>query len=250
MSKRNTARKLLLLCAVLLAACIGACACYLGIYYHASDEAAAIADSETIRIGGHEVLLFLPDDHPGTDSSSAFVFYPGGKVQAQAYAPLCSALAERGIPCALVVMPFRLAVFGSGAAKDVITYLTDTLGCSTVCIGGHSLGGAMAAVYAASDAGRLDGIVLLGAYSTKDLTDAGLRVLSIYGSEDGVLSRERYAECLSNLPADFTELVIGGGCHSYFGDYGMQKGDGSPSIDREEQLTETADAIAAWMRRG
>ena len=98
-----------------------------------------------------------------------------------------------------------------------------------------------------AQAHRLDGLVLLAAYSTADLTDSGLRVYSTYGSEDGVLNREKYEADRTNLPQDTTETVINGGCHAGFGSYGAQKGDGAPVISAEEQQQQTADALAAWM---
>ena len=98
-----------------------------------------------------------------------------------------------------------------------------------------------------AQAHRLDGLVLLAAYSTADLTDSGLRVYAAYGSEDGVLNREKYEADRVNLPQDTTETVIDGGCHAGFGSYGAQKGDGTPTISAEEQQRQTADALAAWM---
>ena len=82
---------------------------------------------------------------------------------------------------------------------------------------------------------------------TADLTDSGLRVYAAYGSEDGVLNREKYEADRINLPQDTTETVIDGGCHAGFGSYGAQKGDGAPVISAEEQQQQTADALAAWM---
>ena len=84
-------------------------------------------------------------------------------------------------------------------------------------------------------------------YYHADLTDSGLRVYSTYGSEDGVLNREKYEADRINLPQDTTETVIDGGCHAGFGSYGAQKGDGAPVISAEEQQQQTADVLAAWM---
>ena len=84
-------------------------------------------------------------------------------------------------------------------------------------------------------------------YYHADLTDSGLRVYAAYGSEDGVLNREKYEADRINLPQDTTETVIDGGCHAGFGSYGAQKGDGAPVISAEEQQQQTADALAAWM---
>ena len=83
--------------------------------------------------------------------------------------------------------------------------------------------------------------------NTADLTDSGLRVYAAYGSEDGVLNREKYEADRINLPQDTAETVIGGGCHAGFGSYGVQKGDSAPVISAEEQQQQTADALAAWM---
>ena len=84
-------------------------------------------------------------------------------------------------------------------------------------------------------------------YYHADLTDSGLRVYAAYGSEDGVLNREKYEADRTNLPQDTTETVIDCGCHAGFGIYGAQKGDGAPVISAEEQQQQTADALAAWM---
>lgn len=116
-------------------------------------------------------------------------------------------------------------------------------------ISGHSLGGAMAASYAAKHSDSLDGLVLLAAYSTADLKDSGLRVYTTYGSEDGVLNREKLEANRGNLPQDTIETVINGGCHAGFGSYGSQKGDGEPTISAEEQQQQTSDAVAAWIEQ-
>ena len=91
------------------------------------------------------------------------------------------------------------------------------------------------------------GIYVSDYYYHADLTDSGLRVYAAYGSEDGVLNREKYEADRINLPQDTTETVIDGGCHAGFGSYGAQKGDGTPTISAEEQQRQTADALAAWM---
>ena len=105
----------------------------------------------------------------------------------------------------------------------------------------------MASNYAAAHSEDFDGLILLAAYSTKDLTGTTLRVLSVYGSEDGVMNRESYEKNRANLPADTTEVVLDGGCHAQFGSYGPQDGDGVPTISGEEQIRQTAEAIAAFV---
>ena len=107
----------------------------------------------------------------------------------------------------------------------------------------------MAANYAAAHYEDYDGLILLAAYSTKDLTQTDLRVLSVYGSEDGVMDSQTYEDNRKNLPADTVEIVLNGGCHAQFGSYGPQDGDGVPTISGEEQIRQTAEAIWAFMEK-
>ena len=102
----------------------------------------------------------------------------------------------------------------------------------------------MAASYLEKNAEDYEGLILLGSYSTADLSATDLDVLSVYGSEDKVMNHEKYDENKSNLPDGFTETIIDGGCHAYFGMYGAQDGDGIATITNEEQIYRTADEIA------
>ena len=151
------------------------------------------------------------------------------------------ACAEKGILCIIVEMPFHLAVFDINAANGIQEEYPQI---EHWYMGGHSLGGSMAASYLAKHPDEYEGLILLGSYSTADLSDNELEVLSIYGSEDQVLNREKYNDNIGNLPKEFTEIVIEGGCHAYFGMYGAQDGDGTPSISNSQQILQTAAYIA------
>lgn len=102
----------------------------------------------------------------------------------------------------------------------------------------------MAAAYVSENIENFEGLILLASYSTANLSDTSLEVLSVYGSEDKVLSADKYEENKSNLPSDFEGIIIDGGCHAYFGMYGEQNGDGDATITQEKQITITANAIA------
>ena len=138
----------------------------------------------------------------------------------------------------LVRMPFRLAVFGVNKADHVMAHHDY----ARWYIGGHSLGGAMAASYAAAHSGQLSGLYLLAAYPTNPL-DENTRAAVIYGSEDGVLNRTRLAEAKRYLPGSSVTYVIEGGNHAQFGNYGIQSGDGKAVISAEEQQRRTAELI-------
>ena len=224
---------------VVLAVTFGGIGIYLGDYYKAKiDSTAVFAPEKSISVTtlDNGDILFMPEN-----PEAGFVFYPGGKVEYTAYTPLMEACASRGIACVLVEMPFNLAVFDISAAEGIPDEYPEI---SEWYVGGHSLGGSMAASYIGENTGEYKGLVLLGSYSTADLSCLDIDALSVYGSEDCVMNKEKYNECLSNLPADFKEIVIEGGCHAYFGMYGAQEGDGVPTISNIEQINKTADIIA------
>lgn len=214
---------------------------YVNDYYHADmKQIEAYQVSENIKVYEEDGnYIFEPEQiHAG------FIFYPGGKVEEEAYIPLLKELATQDILCILVKMPLRLAVLDINAAN---TFVNEFSQIDTWYIGGHSLGGAMASSYIAKQ-DNFKGLVLLGAYSTADLSQTDLHVLSIYGSEDQVMNKEKYQSNLSNLPSDYKEVIIDGGCHAYFGMYGKQDGDGNPTISNKEQIQQTAIAICSMIK--
>jgi hypothetical protein len=198
-------------------------------YYRADSTAVKIVTSVDSHIKKLDsITVFYPD--AAADRGSGLIFYPGGKVEADAYAPILKRLSQKGVTCVLVRMPFNLAVFDVNAADRVYGMLPEI---KSWYIGGHSLGGAMASSYAVKNEAKIKGVVLLGAYPTGSLN---IPVLALYGSEDGVLDRTKL-----NGIGDVVEIE--GGNHAYFGDYGEQKGDGTATITRDEQQTIAADAI-------
>ncbi len=126
---------------------------------------------------------------------------------------------EQGVDCLLIKMPCNLAILGQNKVEDIM----EAYEYKHWYLAGHSLGGAMAASYAAGHAESLDGLILLAAYPTKDLKGEQFSVLSVYGSEDGVLNVEKLEEGRLLMPAGYTELCMEGGNHAGFGNYGRQK---------------------------
>lgn len=238
--KLQSKRKVLIATLSILAALIiifVLCAIYLGSYYSADTDAieAYLSKDMSYTQDKYGTIAFEP-----LGATKGFIFYPGGKVEHEAYIPLMASLAENGILCVLVEMPFKLAVFDVNAAEGIqekYPQITEWY------IGGHSLGGSMAASYVSKHTEEYKGLVLLGSYSTADLSQSSLKVLSVYGSEDKVLNQEKYNKYKENLPQDFEELVIEGGCHANFGMYGHQDGDGTPTVTNEEQIIITVDSI-------
>ena len=220
---------------------VGACAAYLGDYYRADNEAigAFLPQGATWREEPNGTIVFKPQS-----ATKGFIFYPGGKVEYTAYIPLMQACAEKGILCVLVDMPFNLAVLDVNAAEGIQSEYPQI---EEWYIGGHSLGGSMAAAYLSNNVYDYEGLILLGSYSTVNLSNADIAVLSVFGSEDKIMNREKYEENKVNLPSNFTEFVIEGGCHAYFGMYGVQDGDGTPQITNEEQIYLMVENIVDMM---
>lgn len=218
---------------------VAAAAFYINDYYRALPEAfeavTEVTEGITVLEEEDDYIVFLPEN-----AEKGLIFYPGGKVEYEAYAPLMKALAEQGLLCVLLHMPANLAVLDMGAAQGVQERYPQV---DSWYIGGHSLGGSMAASYAGKNSADFDGVILLASYSTADLTDHALRVISLYGSEDGVLNAEKYVKYRDNLPEDTHENVLEGGCHAYFGAYGTQDGDGTPTVTAWEQIQWTVEEI-------
>ena len=237
-------RRVLVVVAALLVAAGIAFGAYVSDYSRAGSAAqeiisAGAAADATIRVDEGDSFIAVGD----STAEYGVVFYPGGKVAPEAYVPLAAKLARRGVFCVIPKMPFNLAVFNINAADSVFDAYPNV---THWWVGGHSLGGAMAASYAASNASKVEGVALLAAYASDDLAALGLKVVVVYGSNDGVVNREKLGSCIAQLPAD-SALEIAGGNHAGFGDYGVQSGDNEASISADDQQEQAAGAVVAAM---
>jgi hypothetical protein len=176
-------------------------------------------------------LVYTPQ---GSDPTTGLILYPGGRVDTRAYAPLASLIAHEGFAVIVVPMPLNFAFLGVNRATQVIETFPEI---DHWAIGGHSLGGAMAAEFAKSNLNRIDGLVLWASYPAQntDLSETNLAVASIYASNDGLATLQDIQDSKARLPEDTQFLLIEGGNHAGFGWYGSQNGDGDPEITRVEQ---------------
>jgi len=189
-------------------------------------------------------LVFTPADN--LPVKTGFIFYPGGRVDYRAYAPMASALAANGYLVVIPRMPLNLAVFGIDLASDVIAAHSEI---SSWTIGGHSLGGSMAASYVYEHPDQIDGLVLLASYpaESNDLSGYAGSVLSISGELDGLATPEKIAQSVGLLPDNTQWVNIEGGNHAQFGWYGDQKGDNLADISREEQQLLVSQSILDYL---
>jgi hypothetical protein len=204
---------------------------------------ASLESDESVTVTTEPWLTFTPTEA----SSVGFIFYPGGRVPVEAYAPPARAIAEAGYLTVVPSMPFGLAVLAPNTADDIIEAYPEI---DQWVIGGHSLGGAMAADYAAGH-DSVEGLVLWAAYPAAgtDLSEQAIEVTSVYATEDGLSTIEEIEASRVQLPPTTTFLEISGGNHAGFGWYGPQDGDGEATISREEQQAQvvaaTLDLLAA-----
>lgn len=205
---------------------------------------AALESDDRVAVSQSPWISFTPTQDP---HATGFIFYPGGRVDPRAYAPPARAIAEQGYPVYIVPMPLNLAVLGSNRALDVMAADPEI---ERWVIGGHSLGGAMAASFAVNQPGAVDGLVLWAAFppSGTDLAQRSeLKVASIYGTLDGLATPEEVRAGAALLPADAQFVPIDGGNHAQFGSYGDQAGDNPATISRAEQQAAAVAATAVTL---
>jgi hypothetical protein len=177
---------------------------------------------------------------------SGVIIYPGGRVDPRSYAPAVRALAEQGYLAVIVPMPLNLAVFAPNRASQVIAAFPDI---QNWVVGGHSLGGAMAASYVYANSSLVQGLFLWAAYppASDDLSGFDLAVASIYASPDGLATPDKIAASRPLLPAATHWVKIEGGNHAQFGWYGEQPGDNPATISRRDQQAQVVEATAALL---
>lgn len=204
----------------------------------------ALEDGDGVSIRSTNLVVRMDPDNPKT---TGLVFYPGAKVDPRAYAHILRPIAEAGYPVVIIKLPFNLAVLSPNAADTVVG---DDDEIDRWVVGGHSLGGAMAATYASEEHDELVGLLLYAAYPASDMSDrTGLIVTSIFGTEDGLATVDDIRASMADLPPDTLFVPIEGGIHAFFGDYGAQAGDGTATISRDDAQDQIVEATLDQMNR-
>lgn len=226
-------KKILMAIVVLLLALSGAFLIYASVFYKADPVALAVMENAgNLRIEDDLILL-----SPDTAADTALIFYPGAKVEYLAYLPLLEKITERSdITCILVKMPFNMAIFDVNAADRIIERYPEI---ENWYIGGHSMGGAMASRFASKQPDKVKGLILLGAYLYGDYPAE--KSLTVYGSFNTSVAEQ----------VDYTDnvVVIEGGNHAQFGNYGRQKGDPDATVSSETQQKSAVEAVAGFLAK-
>lgn len=179
-------------------------------------------------------------------SKLTVVFYPGALVAPNSYSIWAKKVAQAGYTVKIAHFPLNMALFKIKAADQLIGSNEKYV------VGGHSLGGAMAARYANQTKKKnMQGIFFLAAYPDEKgrLDHKDLAALSITATCDGVLNWKKYREGKKYLPANTTYDSIAGGNHGGFGSYGQQKGDKKATISNAKQQEIIADDLIKWLKK-
>ncbi|WP_304452272.1 alpha/beta hydrolase [Nocardiopsis sp. YSL2] len=251
---RGTGRRRVLVTVLAVAAALvvlvaAASAVWLATPYRAEADALAGARAlPGVRIeAADDAVVLEPED---AASGTGVVFYPGARVEADAYAASWAPVVQAaGVTVVIPRMPLRLAVLDPDRADAAVAEHGG--GVERWYLGGHSLGGAMAAAHAGDDpAFPLAGVVLWGAYATEGagLSDRDdLRVLSVAGSEDGLSDPATIDANRDHLPEEAAMVEIDGMNHAQFGAYGDQAGDETATIDDPAARRALAEAVTGFL---
>ena len=202
-----------------------------------------LQSSDTVIVEDGKWLTFSPVEK---DPEVGFIFYPGGNVDHYAYAPALYKIAEAGYLVVDVPMPMDLAVLAPEKAMKVIEAHPEI---TEWVIGGHSLGGAMAARFMHEHPREAKGLALWAAYpaESNDISCLNRPVISLYGTLDGVAQPFKIERSMPLLPEDTEYIPLEGGNHAQFGFYGLQNRDGTPTISREEQQAQIVEAMVTFL---
>jgi hypothetical protein len=244
MTRRRVLKAVLLVISVLLVLGVGGFLWYAQPQPLLPEASAALASTPTVSFADdHGNLTYTPI---GMTPTTGLVLYPGGKVPSAAYAPQARAIADRGYFVVVVAVPFNLAVFGIDSAGPVIAAHPEI---EHWAVGGHSLGGSMAAQFVASHPDEVDGLILWASYSAADLSADDLTVLSAYGTLDNGVPSYTSPANLAKLGTDVTMDVVEGGNHEQMGWYTGQPNDPPATIPRVDQQAQVVAATIHLLDR-
>lgn len=197
-----------------------------------------LQDNDVEREDGQ--LVFQPSSPNG----KGFIYYPGGLVEPEAYAVTAQGIADAGYLVVIPKMPLNLAFTGINRADGI---QADSPEIESWAIGGHSLGGAMAAEYAKNNVDSMDGLIMFASYpaNTEEFVDFPIPILSIVGSNDpGSPEQNAFYEAVSDSASRF---VIEGGNHRQYADYSFQNNDGIATISAAEQQEQIIEATVQFL---
>lgn len=205
----------------------------------------ALKSDDQVRVTTDPWLTFSPVPGP---AETGFIFYPGGRVDPRSYASLLHEIASLGYLVVVPEMPINMAVFNPNIADEITAYYPEIQNWG---IGGHSVGGTMAAQYTANHPEIIDGLAIWASYpaDSTDISALDIPVVSIYGSRELRVNDASVGERKHLLPDDTLYVRIEGGDHHQFGSYEINSKDHLATISRASQHEQIIQATLEVLRK-
>jgi len=167
------------------------------------------------------------------------IIYSAEKIQREAYIPLMTELSDYGYQCFLPTASGNIPLLNIDGANSVIQ---NNGSIELWIMVGHSYGADSAARFVSSHQ-EISGLVMLAGRGTRASKLENIKILSIIGSEDGVIDFEQYNSSKAKFLSKPDEKTILGGNHTYFADAELVLGDSEASVTVEQQISQTAALI-------
>lgn len=206
-----------------------------------AEAVAAMSGSADVRVMDAPAHIVIAPTS-GTPTRG-LIFQPGARVDPRAYVPMLSEVSRQGVIVFIVKQPFGIGFLATTAPHAFIDRHPEV---TSWTIAGHSLGGVVAAGFAHDHPGVVKGLVLWASYPVDSMAErTDLAVASVSGTRDGFTTPADIAASRPLLPGDTAYTAVTGAVHSYFGDYGDQPGDGTPTVSRAEAQRQIVAATVA-----
>ena len=195
------------------------------------DALEALKSDALVNVNMKPWLTFSPAHETPT---TGFIFYPGGRISNQGYSNLMKAIASEGYLVVVPKMPLNIAAFSPNLADEIIAAHPEI---THWVIGGHSIGGTMAAQYTKTHPDLIAGLIIWASYpaDNADLSSSDIPAALIYGSLDPTVNDTSVAERKHLLPPTTLYVRIEGGDHHQFGSYVIQPDEHFATTDAESQ---------------
>lgn len=199
---------------------------------------AALTSDQVVTVSQKPWLTFSPN---GVSPTTGFIFYPGGRISYLGYSDFMKSIAAQGYLVVVPQMPFNIAAANPDVAGEIITAHPEI---AHWVIGGHSVGGTMAAQYTYGHPQFISGLVIWASYpaDNANISNLNLPVALIYGTLDRDAGENSVMARRHLLPVNTMYVRIEGGDHHQFGSYALTTEEHLATLNREAQQKQIVEA--------
>jgi len=208
---------------------------------------AAMESDERVTVEYDEYLALTP---AGSTPKTGIVFYAGAYCDIRGYTPVWKEIAAQGYLVVSPKLPFDFAIFAPNAADEVRAAHPEI---EQWIIAGHSMGGAMAGVYADNNRDNLAGAIVFDSYppGSNSLADADLPILLFERARADGSRSQKFIDNANLYPESAELTLIPGAQHMYYGSFdgGAYQEEWEPDIKRDAMQKIVVDGMTAWLAR-